>query len=191
MPLKPAGVDPGRLQGHSRQIGIAGFAARFPDQAEGVSSGEGGEVPVSEGREGRFRRRMVGGRRPHVTKITHSDEEWARVQSLARAQGISVPRLYERALHVGDAQSAAKIARVVDEMHIIERVMSKTAVNINQIATVANATGEISAPQIGAAAAHLERQVARVVDLLEQLTGGDRFERCDDGYASSGEAVSS
>lgn len=146
---------------------------------------------MSESRQGRFRRRMVGGRRPHVTKITHSDQEWARVQSLAHAQGISVPRLYERALHVGDAQSAAKIARVVDEMHIIERVMSKTAVNINQIATVANATGEVSGPQIRAAATHLERQVSRVVELLELLTGGDRFEHFDgDDLASADEAES-
>lgn len=125
----------------------------------------------------RFRRRMVGGRRPHVTKIAHSDEEWARVQAMATAMGISVPRLYERALRVGDAQAVLKISRLVDEVRIIERVMSKTAVNINQIAVVANATGEVSAPQIAAAARHLDAQVMRVIELLEEVTGEDRFER--------------
>lgn len=169
------GLTPAPRQAHPKET--AGWLRwRRTESQTDLRSGEE-EEQMGQERQGRFRRRSVGGRRPHVTKISHSADEWERVTALASAQGVSVPRLYERALHLGDAQAASKVSRVVDELHIIERVMSKTAVNINQMATVANVTGEVSAPQITAAARHLEGQVERVIALLEQLTGGDRFER--------------
>jgi len=40
---------------------------------------------------------------------------------------------------------------------------------------VANATGEVSAPQILAAAEHFDRQVERVKAMLEQVSHGDLF----------------
>jgi len=55
------------------------------------------------------------------------------------------------------------------------RVMSKTAVNINQLARSANAGGDISAPQVRAAAEHMDRQVERVADMLEAVAHGNLF----------------
>ncbi len=125
-------------------------------------------------RLGLYRRRSDS-RRPHRTVIKHTDEEWARVQSIAQAQSVSVPRLYERSLHAGDVLAATRLSRFVTEVGVVLRVMSKTAVNLNQLARVANATGEASAPQILAAAEHFDRQVERVKAMLEQVSHGDLF----------------
>jgi len=125
-------------------------------------------------RLGLYRRRSDS-RRLHRTVIKHTDEEWARVQSIAQAQSVSVPRLYERSLHAGDVLAATRLSRFVTEVGVVLRVMSKTAVNLNQLARVANATGEVSAPQILAAAEHFDRQVERVKAMLEQVSHGDLF----------------
>lgn len=125
-------------------------------------------------RLGLYRRRSDS-RRLNRTVIKHTDEEWARVQSIAQAQSVSVPRLYERSLHAGDVLAATRLSRFVTEVGVVLRVMSKTAVNLNQLARVANATGEVSAPQILAAAEHFDRQVERLKAMLEQVSHGDLF----------------
>lgn len=130
---------------------------------------------VGESRFGLYRRRRVDGRRTHRTVIRHTDEEWARVQSIAQAQGVSVPRLYERSLHAGDVLAAVRLARFVTEMGLVVRIMSRNAVNVNQLARVANATGEVSAPQVLAAARHFDRQVERVKAMLDEVSHGDLF----------------
>ena len=132
-------------------------------------------APVTEGRLGLYRRRRSDGRRVHRTVIKHTDEEWARVQSIAQAQGVSVPRLYERSLHAGDVLAATRLSRFVSELDVVLRVMSKTAVNLNQLARVANSSGDLSGPQVLAAAEHLDRQVERVKTMLEAVAHGDLF----------------
>lgn len=129
---------------------------------------------AEEQRGGLYRRRTEGGR-THRTVIRHTDEEWARVQSIARAQGVSVPRLYERSLCAGDVLAAVRLARFVTELGLVVRIMSKNAVNVNQLARVANATGEVSAPQVMAAAEHFDRQVERVKAMLDEVAHGDLF----------------
>lgn len=130
---------------------------------------------MPEIRLGVYRRRRAEGRRTHRTVIMHTDEEWARVQSIAQAQGVSVPRLYERSLHAGDVIAAARLSRFVTELGVVLRVMSKSAVNLNQLAKVANTTGDISGPQVTAAADHLDRQVERVTGMLGEVAYGDLF----------------
>lgn len=131
---------------------------------------------VGETREGNYRRRLVGMRREHRTVIRHSDEEWARVTAMAKAQGVSVPRLYERAIWAGDVVAAARLSRIVGELGLILRVVAASANNINQVAKVANSTGEVSAPQVLAAAEHLERQLERVRDMLNDVSRGQLFQ---------------
>lgn len=126
-------------------------------------------------RDGVYRRRLTGGRREHRTVIKHTDEEWARVQAMAQAQGISVPRLYERALHAGDVVAAAKLTELVGEVTLVQRIVAGAAVNLNQLAKVANATGEVAAPQVLAAAEHLSRQTDRLRESLRLIPGGDLF----------------
>lgn len=126
-------------------------------------------------REGLFRRRRTGGRREHRTVIKHSDEEWARVQSLAQAQGVSVPRLYERSLHAGDVVAASKLTTVYGELLIVQRIMGNAANNLNQAAKVANSTSEIHGEQILAAADLMRRQADRVFELMQEIPGGRDF----------------
>lgn len=124
-------------------------------------------------RDGVFRRRRTDGTRPHRTVIRHTDQEWARVQSLAQVQHISVPRLYERALLAGDVVVAAKLVTIRDEMQGPRRLLANVANNMNQMARVANATGDVgNADQLGAALVSLGRQVDRMNDLLSQIQGG-------------------
>lgn len=129
-----------------------------------------------EQREGRYRRRLTEGRRAHRTVIRHSDEEWARVTSMALAQGVSVPRLYERAVWAGDVVAAARLSRFVGELGLILRVVSTSANNLNQLAKVANATGDLSADQIAASARHLDDQLERLRAMLTDVSRGNLFE---------------
>lgn len=122
-------------------------------------------------REGLFRRRRTEGRRPHRTVIKHSDEEWARVQSIARAQGVSVPRLYEQSLHAGDVVAAAKLSQVFAELLVIQRLMGNAATNINQVAKVANTTGEVEDERLLAASSFMRQQADRLSDVLDELPG--------------------
>ena len=131
---------------------------------------------MTEQREGHYRRRLTVGRREHRTVIRHSDEEWARVTSMAQAQGVSVPRLYERAMWAGDVVAAARLSRFVGELGLILRVVSTSANNLNQLAKVANSTGEVSGPQVLAAARHLDGQLERLRGMLVDVSRGELFE---------------
>lgn len=131
---------------------------------------------MAEQREGHYRRRLTGGRREHRTVIRHSDEEYARVVSMAQAQGVSVPRLYERAMWAGDVVAAARLSRFIGEVGLILRVVSSSANNLNQLARVANSTGEVSGPQVLAAARHLDAQLERLRAMLVDVSRGALFE---------------
>lgn len=119
---------------------------------------------------------MVGQRRDKRTVIKHTAEEWARVAAMAEVQGVSVARLYERALCAGDAVAAVKMSQIYAELVMTQRLLIGVATNVNQMAAVANATGELpTAAQLEAALELAQRQVDRVVDLLQTLPGGDVF----------------
>lgn len=150
-------------------------------RAESGEDGEsGGEGVVGRGaasrRQGRYRRRTSGAQRTLRTVIRHSPEEYARVVSVARGQGVSVPRLYERALWAGDAVAAARMVRLLREADVILRVVANAANNVNQLARVANSTGEVHAAQVEAAAAHLEGQLAQLRVVVQSAARGELFD---------------
>lgn len=127
-------------------------------------------------RGGSYRRRMVGQRRDKRTVIKHTAEEWARVAAMAEVQGVSVARLYERALWAGDAVAAGKMSQIYSELVMAQRLLIGVATNVNQMAAVANSTGELpAAAQLEGALALAQRQVDRIAELLEQLPGGELF----------------
>ncbi len=130
---------------------------------------------VEDGRSGRYRRRLVGGARAHRTVIKHDDVEYARVCALAQLQGVSLPRLYEQALHAGDVAQAAQLSRIVGELALLLRLVAGAASNLNQLARVANASGEVEAAQVVAAAAHLDAQVVRLQAVVVSIPGGDLY----------------
>ena len=97
------------------------------------------------------------------------------MEALAAAQGVSVPRLYERALFAGDAVSAARLTQIHDEMLGVRRLVAGAASNVNQVARVANSSGGISTVELGQLqVAHeaLLQYLERLMGLLEGLSGG-------------------
>lgn len=133
-------------------------------------------------RDGLFRRRQVGGRRPHRTIIRHTDAEFVRVQAMAVVEGVSVPRLYERALLAGDVVAAEKLTTIHGDLIVIGRLLANAANNVNQAAKVANTTGEVHAGQLLAAVDLLDGQADRVHQVLADLPGGELFKQVPDRY---------
>ncbi len=136
----------------------------------------GDESPVARIFRGRRRANssQEQGPRRHRTVIRHTDDEWARVQALASLQGVSVPRLYERAVRSGDVVVAQKISGVMLTMVGVRRLLAGAVVNINQMAKVVNATGEFEPVAFDAAVEMVSRQIDRLNVLLEQLPDSER-----------------
>ncbi len=65
---------------------------------------------------------------------------------------------------------------MVGELGLILRVVSASANNLNQLAKVANSTGEVSGPQVLASAEHLDRQLERLRGMLHEVSRGQLFE---------------
>lgn len=105
--------------------------------------------------------------------ITHTDDEWVRVKALAQVQGVTVPRLYARAVFAGDVVAAGRVQQVHLELYGVRRLLAGAASNINQIARVANATGEVDGRALAGAVNLLERQIGRLNELLKGLPGSD------------------
>lgn len=110
---------------------------------------------------------VVGGRmHRHVVKLT--DEQELAVQAAARVQGVTVARLL--------ADSALKAPRAsvsredLTELFAATKIIAALGRNLNQLAKVANATGE-RAPETEAAAAAVRRVFDRLRTLPRELTG--------------------
>ncbi|SFA45033.1 mobilisation protein (MobC) [Rhodococcoides kroppenstedtii] len=125
---------------------------------------------MSESKAGWLRSRqsnVVGGRvHRHVVKLT--DEQELAVQAAARVQGVTVARLL--------ADSALKAPRAsvsredLTELFETTRLIGALGNNLNQIAKVANSTGEL-VPETAATLAAVRRVFDRVRTLPRELTG--------------------
>ena len=131
---------------------------------------------MAEREGGVYRHRLpTGGKRELRTVIRHSDEEFAVVESMARAQNISRARLYERALRAGGVVEAEVLAEISLKMEAALRMIGLAGNNLNQAARVANATDVVNAPQILAAADVVDERLAQLVALLRLVS--DTIER--------------
>jgi hypothetical protein len=110
---------------------------------------------------------VVGGRTyRHVVKLT--DEQELAVQAAARVQGVTVARLL--------ADSALKAPRAsvsredLTELFAVTKLIAAVGRNLNQLAKVANATGEVP-PETAAAVDAVRRVFDRLRELPRELTG--------------------
>lgn len=125
---------------------------------------------MSESKAGWLRSRqsnVVGGRvHRHVVKLT--DEQELAVQAAARVQGVTVARL------LADSALTAPRASVsredLTELFETTRLIGALGNNLNQIAKVANSTGEL-VPETAATLAAVRRVFDRVLTLPRELTG--------------------
>lgn len=127
-----------------------------------------GESSNSNGSAGERRRarqpRLPGGRR-HKHTVRLSDAEQEQVAARAIVAGVSVPRLLVEAALAGDEQTASERRAMVAEFLAVRRLLLAVSNNVNQLAKVANATGE--APPELAATLHA---AARVMTRLDSVT---------------------
>ncbi|MGK5555832.1 plasmid mobilization protein [Actinomadura kijaniata] len=126
------------------------------------------------GRQRARQRRHPGGRR-HQALVKMSDEEYLQIAARAAVAGVSVPRLLVEAALAGDQQAASERRALVAEFLAVRRLLAAVSNNVNQLAMVANATGEVPAQLLATLHA-----VARVTARLEAATdelGGPVGER--------------
>lgn len=120
---------------------------------------------AEEARTVRRQVRRVGSPRQvrHVVKV--SAEQEARLLEAATEQGVTVPRLLvESALTGGPGEASARRA-VAGELFGLQRALGAIGVNLNQLARVANSTGDLEA----STQASLDRLDAVAVQLAEFL----------------------
>lgn len=94
---------------------------------------------------------------------------------LAAARGITVARLLVESALAGGAESAGARAAVAAELAVAVRALGRVGVNVNQIARVTNATGEVQ-DGTAAALAAVEVAAAQVQAVLSD-TGSTRLQR--------------
>jgi sugar phosphate isomerase/epimerase len=129
---------------------------------------------MGPGRSGRRRANVAGGRdRRHYVKVSEQEEE--RLRELAAARGITVARLLVESALAGGAESAGARAAVAAELAVAVRALGRVGVNVNQIARVTNATGEVQDGTVAALRA-VETAAARVQAVLSEAgsPGGRR-----------------
>lgn len=117
------------------------------------------------------RRRRVRAMNPRDRRIVVkvNDEEFVQLTAMAEVQDISIPRLLMRSTFAGSSQSAAKLSVLHTELRGAVRLLGRLGVLLNQIAAIANATGEMS-PELNRTLSGMRDQqerLARVVDNLE------------------------
>ena len=102
------------------------------------------EHSPGEGRFARRRRANYAGGRQHQHKVRVSPEEHGRLLTLALEQGVTIPRLLvESALSIGQGETPTQRREAMAELFGLHRLLAAISNNVNQIARVANATGEL------------------------------------------------
>lgn len=122
---------------------------------------------------GRRRRANVPGGRRHAHRVRVTPEEEAALALRAARLGVSVPRLMVEAalLEAGESVESRRAddehrRQVLTELFGARRLLGVSANNLNQIARVANATGEVDA-SVPHAVAYLRRVSDRLLELME------------------------
>lgn len=119
---------------------------------------------------GRVRQANVVGGRPARHEVRVSAHEEAALLAAAAAAGVSVPRLLVESALAERGETVTERRQLAAELFGAFRVLSGVANNVNQIAKVANSTGEL-VEQTSAVLAAVERATVRVDRLLEELAG--------------------
>lgn len=133
-----------------------------------------GRKVTSEATGARRLTRAAGGRR-HVITVKVDDDEFERISERAAAEGVSRQRvLVEAALaDVGDdglpAMTTTQYRAMLREFFAARRQVGGMAINLNQLARAANATGQ-PPDDLAAALAAIERTLARLDESVAAIT---------------------
>lgn len=102
----------------------------------------------------------------HKVKV-NADQE-ARLEATAAERGITISRLLVESALAGGADAAATKAALAGEMFRLARMLGQVGHNVNQLAKVTNATGELQ-PATGSALDALTRTIDRLHVFLDDL----------------------
>lgn len=118
---------------------------------------------------GRRRANRAGddGRR-HRVVLTCTDDEYRFLFALAAAQGISIQRALMAAAQSGGVEAAARYAELAEDVRAVGRLHARLTSLLNQLARVANSTGEVPA-EMAAATAAVEKANGRVHEVLARV----------------------
>lgn len=114
----------------------------------------------------RKRRANVRGGRLHAHKVLVSPEEEAQLLVRARQHGVSVVRLMVESALSDQGVTATQRREDLAQIFAMYRLLGNIANNMNQLAKVAHATGEVP-PELVAAAEHVKRTAQRLDALLD------------------------
>lgn len=133
---------------------------------------------MSDAEKAPRKRSLVRRRRPNASRlsprlVTHkvmvSVEEEARLLVLANEHRVSVPRLLmESALAGSVVETPSERRNVIAELYQVNQLLAVSSSNINQLARVANSTGEVPG-EAAVTIAALRRTSARIDDVVERL----------------------
>ena len=118
--------------------------------------------------EPRKQMRVPGSPRPVVHKVRVTREQETRLAAKAAERGVTVSRLLVESALSGGADAAAAKAALAGEMFRIVQLLGKVGVNINQLAKVTNATGEVQPATVHALSA-MGRVCERLEGFLDEL----------------------
>lgn len=108
----------------------------------------------------------------------HSEDEFVEVSEQAARQGMTRARMYEAARRSGDVLAGAALADIAVQLVGARRGVAVGLGNLNQIAKVANTTGEVSDEQwvfLRQTARELRDQYDHLNAVLEGLPGGGKL----------------
>lgn len=126
-------------------------------------TGTGG--PIS-----RRRRANIDGGRQHFHKVGVSPEEEGRLLVLAGEQRVTIPRLLvESALSSKNSETPTERRNAMIELFALHRLLANIANNVNQVAKVANATGEVQDELRGTLDA-VRRTALRIDEAIDGLS---------------------
>ncbi len=98
-------------------------------------------------------------------------EEEGMLLRLARQQNVSIPRLLvESALAADAGESATERRDALAELFAVHRLLAAVSNNVNQIARVANATGEVPTAEVSATLAAVRRTAERIDMVVDELS---------------------
>lgn len=137
-----------------------------------MSAGEQRSGGVPAARKPSRQRRQPGGRK-NVAFVRLSVEEKAALEARAERLGVSVPRLLVESALAGNVQTLTERRALIAELLAVRRLLAALSNNVNQLARIANATGQVPA-EFGATTAAVARAAARLDAVVAELNGGRR-----------------
>lgn len=126
------------------------------------------EAAPDRGRLARRRRANVPGGRRHAHEVKVTPEEEARLLQLAEAQRVSIPRLLVEAALSPQGETPTQRRDAIAKLFGLHRLLAGIASNVNQIARVANASGDIR-PETVATLQAVRRTAERIDDAIDGL----------------------